>query len=134
MFRTMIRNSAVWVLAAGLLGGCAGEYERRDLGPDSPQGRQVRKMIDALRQAGDAFDAEAARQSADGLTESQAAGLKYLLRQIAQAERVELASLDRFGERVYRAALDLAGPQGPRKLHVLLVEVADGQLRWAGAN
>ena len=61
------------------------------------------------------------------------AGLRATLAEIIEAEKVELHHLDRFGQNVCRARLDLTEDGQQREVFILLIENNDN-LRWAGRN
>ena len=114
--------------------GCSQEYAQKRPGPDSPRGREVSRMLAALREAGsDGLDETIRRHGAAGLDDARAGILRATLRQLIEATTVQLQTLDRFGENVYRAGFLVASGQDDRKTHLLLV-LSDGELRWAGPN
>jgi NAD-dependent DNA ligase len=114
--------------------GCSDEYEHRRLDAEDARTVEVREMVRALRSAGpDDLAPLAAAQSVPDADQRQAAALRQSLEQIASAEAAELLRLDRFGEDVYRAILELREAGRERKVSLLLVP-ADGELRWAKRN
>jgi len=135
MYRITIRNRfAAAILSAVVLAGCGKEYPRQNVPADAKQAAEVRSMIEALRQAGEArLDESMRQQAAAGLDERQREALAAMLKQIILAEKVELTNLDQFGRKVYRASLQLTFESASNDLVALLVQ-ADGALRWAGPN
>jgi hypothetical protein len=138
MFRIMIRNSLIILVAAQVLpvfAGCSKEYEHRKLGRDSPQAKQVRKMVQSLHEGGlERLGELMARQAAADLTGGQTRVLRGALERIVDADSVELEKIERFGKNVYRAVFRLDEKNGPATLAVLLVTAKAGTLRWAGPN
>jgi len=135
MPRTTTKNNLIGVcLAAAVLAGCSDKYDRQGLGADSAQAAQVRRMIAALRNAGsDRAEDVMRRQMPAGLQSRRAEALKATLTRIVKADSVELAKIDRFGDKVYRASLKLTSADREQTIHVLLVQ-GEGELRWAGQN
>ncbi|MCD4699822.1 MAG: hypothetical protein K8R91_04535 [Phycisphaerae bacterium] len=136
MSRITIRNKILHGLVAVVIfaAGCSGDYKQKQLGDDSPQAVQVRAMIASLRQAGlERLDETMRQQVAEGLNRRQKAGLRAMLTEIILVEKVKLHSLDRFGQSVCRATLELSEGGQQSKVFVLLVE-NQGNLRWAGRN
>ena len=135
MSRITIRNSlAAAILAAAVPAGCGKEYARKNMPADAKQAAEVRSMIEALRRAGESrLDEVMRQQAAGGLSERQREALAATLRQIVLADKVELKTLDRFGDDVYRASLQLTFRDSSSDLVALLVETG-GALRWAGPN
>ena len=133
----MTRNSLLYLLgaaAAAVLPGCSEKYEQKDLGPDSPQGRQVRRMVDALRAGGTGnLDAAMAAQAVSGLDAAQSDAMRATLTELIQADAVQLVDLYLHGEKVYRASFRLTAGDQTRDLFMLLVETG-GEIRWAGRN
>jgi len=122
------------LLLAFAAGGCAKEYDRAELGEDSPRGREVRRMIEALRDADPAGRSERIDdQLAADLTDRQRQAARAALERIADADAAALQRIDTFGDRVYRAAIALTEGPDEATLTMLLVET-DGQLRWAGPS
>ena len=133
---TTITSAAATSLLAGLLlaPGCSKKYDHRQLGPDSPRGREVRRMLAALREAGrDGLDQTMRRDGAGGLDRQRAEALRAALAELIDARSVELATVDRFGENVFRAGFRVAAGGRERTVYFLLV-AGDGRLRWAGRN
>ena len=52
---------------------------------------------------------------------------------MARSPGLELVSLDRFGDQVYRACFTFGQPSQTKRKTILLVSV-DGRLRWAKVN
>ena len=136
MHRTTIRNSVLWAaLAAGLVAaGCSGEYKQDRLDADSRRAAEVRSLVASLREGGtDGIEGHLRRHASGGLTDVQTLALRATLAEIVNAEAVELARIDRFGDDIYRASLKLTSGGQIRTFTVLLVETG-GALRWAGRN
>ena len=132
MRRITITSVAATMLL--LAQGCSQNYDRKRPGPDSPRGQEVARMLTALREAGgDGLDETIRRHGAAGLDDARAGALRAALLELVEARSVELETLDRFGENVYRARFRVASGRDERKTHLLLV-VSDGKLRWAGPN
>lgn len=122
-----------FVLAAAV-GGCGGEYEREEFGPDSSQADSVRQMVTRLRDGGEAgLDQVLARDAADDLDDAQQRALRAALRELIRADDVRLERLDRFGKDVWRAVFELTTSAGKRTACLLLF-VRDGRPRWASPN
>ncbi|MDP7636789.1 MAG: hypothetical protein QF577_04480 [Phycisphaerae bacterium] len=134
----MIRNSLIILVVAQMLpvfAGCSKEYEHRKLGRDSPQAKQVRKMVQLLHEGGlERLDELMARQAAADLTGGQTRVLRGAMERIVDADTVELEKIERFGKNVYRAVFRLDGKNRSATLAVLLVTAKAGTLRWAGPN
>jgi len=138
MCRTTINSAAVAtaiaIAAAACLSGCAKEYRHKKLGSDSPEARQIGEMIAALRSAKPVgLEVAIARQSAGGLSQLQARSLRDALVRIAAAESAQVVELSRFGEKVYRAVIEVRTAEASEQVCMLLVSTAEG-LRWAGPN
>jgi len=132
MRRITITSVAATMLL--LAQGCSQKYDRKRPGPDSPRGQEVARMLSALREAGgDGLDETIRRDGAAALDDMRAGALRAALLELVEARSVELETLDRFGENVYRAGFRVASGRDERKTHLLLV-VSDGELRWAGPN
>jgi hypothetical protein len=122
------------MLLALATAGCGKDYEQKKLGRDSPQGAQVRAMVQALRAGGEkGLDGALARQAAGNLSDPEKQALRAALMELLRAGSVELERIDQFGPRAYRATFILTAGGAPRPAAFLLVE-KDGQLRWAGRN
>ena len=131
-----IRNSLLVaaVITLSSFPGCSKQYERERLDNQSQRMEEFRAMLASLRSSdGEALKHCIERQMAGQLTDRQKQALEATLGEIAAAEQVHIRHLDRFGEKVYRASLELVTGRERRTVPVLLVE-ADGELRWAGRN
>lgn len=136
MSRTTTRNKILCslIVTASLVAGCSEDYEQKQLGDDSPRAVQVRAMIASLRQAGlEKLDETMRQQSASELDRRQRAGLRATLAEIIAADDVKLNSLDRFGQSVFRATLEVSEGGQQSNVFILLIE-SEGNLRWAGRN
>jgi hypothetical protein len=116
-----------------LLAGCSTKYQHSDLSTDSPEGKKVAAMIEAVRKAkSDGLNSVILSNCAPGLNDREKESLKATLAEISAASGAELAAIDRFGDNVFRASIRLAGPQ-ESTIYVLLIS-KDDQLYWAGRN
>jgi len=117
-----------------LVVGCGREYGHQQLAGDSPEAREVERLVEELRQAAPERRGELMRsQAADGLEENRFAALAAALRELADAEIVTVKRVDRYGEDVFQASFEWTTAEGKRRASLLLVR-ADGRLRWAGPN
>jgi len=131
MNRTMINSLSV-LLWALLLSGCSSQdYQQQPLTPDSPTGREIQQMLDALAETdAEALERYIDRYGATDLNDQQTRGLTAALRSLAGGQP-RLSKLDRFGDNVVRAGIEPA--EGRPLVWMLLIETDDG-LRWAGPN
>ena len=121
-----------------MMAGCAEDpppYERSELSLQSPQARQVRAMLDRLRQAGpEGLDAIAREGGIDDLSPDQARMLQFALGQLARAREAKLTSLERFGPTLLRAGFEVTTEGKTAEKSMLLLRTPDGTLRWARPN
>jgi hypothetical protein len=128
--RPALARAAILLL---LMTGCGKDYGQQKLGRDSPQGRQVAGMVQALRQAGEkGLDPVLSRQAVEGLSQAELQALRAGLIEIVRAKNVEFERLDKFGPQVYRATFMLEKDGAKQPAAMLLVD-KDGLLRWAKA-
>lgn len=126
-------NSVVILLVMWVVVGCSNsKYKHRRLTEDSRQGRAIVTLVESLQHSADDIERYIAAHGASNLTASQARGLEYALKTIAEAEDVEIAGMDAFGKRIYRVTLILKPKEAT--IAMLLVEADDKSLKWAGAN
>lgn len=117
-----------------LLAGCGGEYSQGSVSTDSQEARQVSGMIEVIRSSKDpATDPRIDEQFSSEEDPDMTKALRSAVVSLAKSPGLELVSLDRFGEQVYRVCFTFGqAPQTQRKT-ILLVSV-DGRLRWAKVN
>lgn len=130
---------AILTLLAGtfLLAGCGDDYGQDSLGPDSPEFRAIAKMLQDLRASGEQGLAEQIRQNgASGVSPEI---LEATLLELLNPDEVTLVSLDRFGEKTYRAIFrcesddDSDESDESKDLVILLVTPDDdNRFYWAG--
>ena len=121
-----------------VLVGCADDpppYEHAVLSLQSPQARQVRALLGRLRQsARDGVDQIAPEGHADQLPEDQARMLRFALRQLAEADSVELVSLEHFGPKFLQAGFKTTTKGKTAVRRLLLLQAEGAPLRWARPN
>ena len=122
------------IVGSFTLTGCSGEYSQGSVSTDSPQGQQVAGMIQAIRESKDpATDPLIDEQFSNEEEPDTTKALRGAIVNLARSPGLELVSIDRFGDQVYRACFSFGqAPQTQRKTF-LLVSV-DGKLRWAKVN
>ena len=114
--------------------GCSKEYQHAEMGKDSPMGKKAAAMMQSIRSAGKEGLAEIVRRDgASGLNESQQAGLQATLEEIAAADQAELIDMERFGDKVFRATIQLA-IGGKLQEFCMLMVLSGDELKWAGKN
>lgn len=119
------------LLGGGFVTGCSREYERADLGLDSPQATALSEMLRTLRDAtDDQVEALAEPQIASGLPEEQRRAMAKSITRLARSDSLEVVSLDRFGKQIYRLGVRLSGPQESQDVALLVVE-SQGKFYWA---
>jgi hypothetical protein len=125
---------AVLLAGAFLTAGCGDDYGHEQLSEDSPQAREVGRMVAELRDAPAQRREDVLRgQATEGLTQERSDALADALRELAEAETVTVERVDRYGESVFQASFELTTAEGTRRAVLLLVQT-DGRLRWAGPN
>ena len=127
---------AILALLTGafLLAGCGDHYEQDSLAPDSPEFRAIAKMLQDLRASGEQGLAEQIRQ--DGASGVSPEILEATLLELLNPDEVTLVSLDRFGEKTYRAIFrcesDDESDESKDIVILLVTPDDDNRFYWAG--
>ena len=125
---------AVAIVGSFTLSGCSGEYSQGSVSTDSPQAHQVAGMIQTIRTSKDPatdplIDEQFSSEEEPDLTKA----LRGAVVNLARSPGLELVSIDRFGDQVYRACFTYGSPPQTQRKTILLVSI-DGRLRWAKVN
>ena len=131
MIRTMhsrLRAAGLVLLAMAAV-GCSREYEHRKIGSQDPEFEAIAGMIQALRTEG--VDRTMAQASAAGLGSDQQQIVRAVLDELVQADRVELLSVDQFGDQLYRATVRI---DDERNIPLLFARPERKEFYWAGKN
>jgi hypothetical protein len=137
MKRMKLLNQIIVALAAVgsfILTGCGGDYSQGSVANDSPQAQQVARMIQTIRDSKDpATDPQISEQFSSEEEPDTTKALRGAVVDLARSPGLELASIDRFGDQVYRACFTYGTPPQTKRKTILLVSV-EGSLRWAKVN
>jgi len=118
--------------------GCAGDYAREELSQDGTEARNIRHMVEALRDAPTDEELAAVIEKQLIALDSRNADRRKMtaavLARMASAEEVEFLLFDRYGDSVYRVNLRLRWEQGVENISMLLSPDEQGDLRWVSPN
>ena len=114
--------------------GCSGSYGHKPLSAGSAEHARIGHLLAALRQAGPAgLAGVVAGDAAPGLDEPARRRLAGALAPLAEADRVELLKVDRFGPDICRATFQATRGDSVRTVSILLMGPSS-QLRWLQPN